>query len=168
MKKRNTMETKKWIEAVSRGGGVCADYMRKLSSADSKDDLFRVLCDANGGEWLFGVHAKGVPVPVEVFMSEFANLVDGKRVVSYPKGYTSKFYCRYSGELVADTTLVYLLECKDVKITVNENSFPAVMLSDGSCAEILVKTGARLNIHIYGDASYNVTGDTKYVRVAKH
>lgn len=162
------MSIKDWIDAMSRNGNVCADYMRKMSYAETKEDMFRVLCDANGGQWLFGLHAKGVPTPVDDFCKEFAAFLNGGRVMEYPQGYTSKFYCRYVDDIDADTTLVYLLECKDASAYVPKNKYPSVILSDGSSADIVLGEGARLNVELYGDARVNIVGDMSRVRTTKH
>lgn len=163
------MQIKDWIEMMSRRGDVCTPYMRRLGAVETREDMFRVLCDANGGAWLFDFHAKHLlQVPVREFMEEFHAYINGGHVMVYPKGYTSKFYCRYSGEVVADTTLVYLLECPDVQITVPANEYPSIVLSSRSHAEIAMLPGARLNIETYGDAEYSVSGDMTRVRVTKH
>lgn len=164
------MEIKHWIEGVSRSGMVCTDYMRKISAVETKEDLFRVLCDSNGGAWLFDMHANGprYQMPVKDFMEEFKSYINGGRVISYSQGYTSKFYCRYSGEIIADTTLVYILECPEVQITVPADAYPSVILSKGCGATIAMMPGSRLNIETYGDAKYSVSGDMTRVRVTKH
>lgn len=171
------MKIKDWIESVSRSGMVCPDYMRKLSAASTKEDMFRVLCDANGGSWLFEMHAKGVPLPIDDFCKEFANYLDGKRVIEYPQGYTSKFYCRSFGvfseeygemmPIIADTTLLYLLECK-ISVSVPKNEYPSIILSNGSNADVVLGEGSRANIELYGDARVNLVGDTTKVRITKH
>lgn len=159
----------RWIESVSRQGGVCQPYMRKIAAAGNKTEMFRVLCDVNGGAWLFELHAKGVPLPIEQFLKEYAAYVNGKKTVEYPSGYTSKFYCRNIGKVVADTTIVYLLECKDANVNVPMNKYPTVVLSHGSSAEIAMGAGSRLNIELYGDAKYTlVDGDKSKVRVTQH
>ena len=163
------MQIKDWIEGVSRSGMVCTDYMRKISAVETREDMFRVLCDANGGQWLFELHAKGAPLPVEEFCKEFANYLNGKRVMEYPQGYTSKFYCRPSEvDIDADTTLVYLLECMDMEIYVPKNKYPSVILSAKSTADVVLGEGARVNIELYGDARVNLIGDTTRVRINKH
>lgn len=163
------MQIKDWIERMSRSGMVCTDYMRKISVAETKEDMFRVLCDANGGSWLFEMHAKGVPLPIEDFTKEFANYLDGKRAIEYPHGYTSKFYCRSTEpDVDADTTLVYLLECKNMEVYVPKNKYPSIILSDGSNADVVLGEGARANIELYGDARVNIIGDQSKVRITKH
>ena len=163
------MTVREWITAMSRNGQVCGDYMRKLECAGSREDLFRVLCDANGGQWLFGMHAKGMPMPVDGLRREFANYLDGKRVMDYPQGYTSKFYCRWDGgDIEADTTLVYLMECKDAPVSVPKNKYPSIILSAGSTADIVLSDGARLNVDLYGDARVNIVGDMSRVRTNRH
>lgn len=159
-----------WVKAMSRRGDVCTAYMRKIAAVSNKTEMFRVLCDVNGGAWLFGLHADGVPLPMEQFQKEYAAYVNGGKTVEYPDGYTSKFYCRHSGDVIqADTTIVYLLECKYAKVNVPMSKYPTVVLSHGSYAEITMGAGSRLNIELYGDAKYTlVEGDKTKVRVMQH
>lgn len=161
------MQIKDWIEKVSRSGMVCTDYMRKISAVETKEDMFRVLCDANGGNWLFEMHAKGVPLPVDEFCREFSNYI-GRRTMEYSQGYTSKMYCRQMSEISADTTLVYLLECMDVEVYVPKNKYPSIILSDGSQADVVLGEGARANIELYGDARVNLVGDQSKARITRH
>lgn len=165
------MQITDWVELMSRRGDVCTSYMRKLGAIETKEDLFRVLCDANGGAWLFDLHAKGpwYPMPVWEFTEEFKAYINGGRVMAYPQGYSSKFYCRYEGdiEILADTTLLYMLECR-ASVLVPANAFPSIILSKGSRASIAMLPGSRLNIETYGDAEYSVSGDMTRVRITKH
>ncbi len=164
------MSVGEWVEAMSRQGGVCTPYMRKISAASNKTEMFRVLCDVNGGAWLFDLHASGVPLPIEQFLKEYAAYVNGGKTVEYPSGYTSSFYCRYNERLiVADTTIVYLLECREAKVNVPMNHYPTLVLSHGTNAEIAMGAGSRLNIELYGDAKYTLVDvDKSKVRVMQH
>lgn len=164
------MTVGEWVKTMSRQGGVCTPYMRKIAAASNKTEMFRVLCDVNGGSWLFDLHANGVPLPIEQFHKEYAAYVNGGKTVEYPSGYTSKFYCRHSGEAIqADTTIVYLLECKDVRVVVPMNKYPTLVLSHGSGANIVMRHGSRLNLELYGDAEYClVDGDKSKVRITQH
>lgn len=169
--RRSAMTVEEWVKMVSRQGGVCQPYMRKIAAAGNKTEMFRVLCDVNGGAWLFDLHAKGVPLPIEQFLKEYAAYVNGKKVVRYPSGYTSEFYCRYyeNFPIIAQTTLVYLLECKGAMISVPVNHYPTLVLSNGSTAEIAMSFGSHLNIELYGDAKYTlVEGDKSKVRIMQH
>jgi hypothetical protein len=145
--------------------------MRKIAAVSNKTEMFRVLCDVNGGAWLFDLHANGVPLPIEQFLKEYAAYLDGRYEVRYPSGYSSKFYCKYAdrdSEIEADTTLVYMLECK-ARVYVPMNHYPTLVLSHGSYAEISMGAGSRLNIELYGDAKYTlVEGDKTKVRVMQH
>lgn len=155
---------------ISRRGDVCTPYMRRLRAVETKEDMFRVLCDANGGAWLFAIHAKNPLVtPVKEFTEEFKSYINGGHVMVYPQGYSSKFYCRYDGdiEIIADTTLLYMLECR-ASVIVPANAYPSVVLSRGSKASIAMMPGSRLNIETYGGAEYSVSGDMTRVRVTKH
>lgn len=164
------MTVEEWVKAMSRQGGVCTPYMRKIAAVSNKTEMFRVLCDVNGGAWLFDLHADGVRLPIEQFIKEYAAYVNGKKTVEYPSGYTSKFYCRHSDDVIqADTTIVYLLECRDAKVNVPMNKYPTVVLSHGTTAEIAMGAGSRLNIELYGDAKYTlVEGDKTKVRIIQH
>lgn len=164
------MQITDWVELMSRRGDVCISYMRKLGAVETKEDMFRVLCDANGGAWLFELAAKDFRMlPIEQFMKEFGGYINGKRIMQYPNGYSGKFYCRHDGEIVADATLVYVLDCPDAKITVPKNNYPSVILSPHSHATIAMEPGARLNIETYGDASVkSIAGDMTRVRINNH
>lgn len=163
------MTVGEWVEEMSRRGDVCTPYMRRIAAASNKTEMFRVLCDVNGGAWLFDLHASGVPLPIEQFLKEYAAYVNGGKTVEYPDGYTSKFYCRNLGEIEADTTIVYLLECMDADVYVPTNKYPTLVLSDGSQADVTLGKGARLNVELYGDAKYTlVDGDKTKVRITQH
>ena len=163
------MTVDEWVKAMSRQGGVCQPYMRKIAAASNKTEMFRVLCDVNGGAWLFDLHSQGVKLPIEQFLKEYAAYVNGGKTVEYPSGYTSKFYCRNLGEVVADTTIVYLLECMDADVYVPANKYPTLVLSDGSQAEVTLDKGARLNVELYGDSCINgIIGDKSKVRIMQH
>jgi hypothetical protein len=164
------MTVEEWVKMMSRQGGVCTPYMRKIAAVSNKTEMFRVLCDVNGGAWLFDLHANGVKLPIEQFLKEYVAYVNGKKVVDYPSGYTSKFHCRDTeGVISADTTIVYLLECREAKVNVPMNKYPTVVLSHGSSAEIAMGAGSRLNIELYGDAKYTIVdGDKSNVRVTQH
>ena len=164
------MTVEEWVKAMSRQGGVCQPYMRKIAAVGNKTEMFRVLCDVNGGAWLFDLHANGVQLPIEQFLKEYAAYVNGGKTVEYPSGYTSKFYCRHSGDVIqADTTIVYLLECKGAKVNVPMNKYPTLILSHGTDATVSLGHGSRLNIELYGDAEYClVDGDKSKVRITQH
>lgn len=161
-------KVRQWIEQVERSGSVCSKYMRRLKAASTKSELFRVLCDVNGGAWLFDLHAKGGRLPLDDFMREYGKYIDGRVRVVYEDGYSSQMHVRrYYGTIEADTTLVWLLECEDVSVGVPPNTYPTVILSHGSHANLKIGDGARVNIELYGDATYTASGDTSHVKVER-
>lgn len=164
------MKTKDWIETMMRSGSVCGDYMRKIRAAETPFEVFRVLCDANGGRWLFEMHNKNPrAVPVCEFMDEYASYINGGKTMAYPQGYTTKFYCRATEpDIDADTTIVYLLECRSMEVYVPKNKYPSIILSAKSTADVVLGEGSRVNIELYGDAVVNVIGDASRVRITKH
>ena len=166
----NSMTVQQWIDSAMRGGNVCNDYMRKWKAAETKAEKFRVICDVNGGEWLFDLDNKGVQLPIESFVEEFYNFINGKQYVEYPKGYTSKFYCRYVGvkDIVANTTIVYMLDCQDTCVRVPSYLYPSLLLSK-TCKDIriTVEKDARVNLTVFGDAECQLEGDTSKVKIER-
>ena len=165
----SSMTVQQWIDSAMRGGNVCNDYMRKWKAAETKAEKFRVLCDVNGGAWLFDLHANGALLPIAQFLKEYAAYVNGGKTVEYPSGYTSKFYCRYDDMSWADSTIVYVLECDNKRVWIPMNKYPTLILSHGSAVEITMCAGSRLNIELYGDAKYTlVDGDKSKIRITQH
>lgn len=164
-------EVFEWIERAERGGSVCAKYVRRLEAASNKSETFRVICDVNGGSWLFSKHAecRGVGMPIDGFAKEFANCVDGRVKARYETGYTSQMHVRRDAgaEILADTTLLYLLECRGVTVVVPPNAYPSVILSDGSSARIVMGDGARANVELYGSAEFTADGCKERIRVER-
>jgi len=159
-----TGSVREWIKAASRSGLVCQDYMRKIAAAERKSEMFRVLCDTNGGRWLFEQHAKGILLPLDDFAAEYAAFLGGKHVVDYG-GYSSKMYCRLDdAEITADTTLVYVLECRNVTITVPKNAYPTIVVSAGSSATIDVREAYKANVETYGVDDIRIIGDATKVK----
>ena len=133
------MTVEEWVKMMSRQGGVCTPYMRKIAAASNKTEMFRVLCDVNGGAWLFDLHANGVPLPIEQFMKEYAAYVNGKKTV-----------------------------CK-ARVYVPMNRYPTLILSHGTEATVQMGVGSRMNIELYGGAKYTLgEGDKSKVRVTQH
>lgn len=155
-----------WVKRAERGGCVCQRYMRRLASASDKASLSKVICDVNGGTWLFEEHSKGVPMPIAELREGYMRYLGRK--IGYSEGYSSKMHVRDHGiEVDADTTLLWLLECRGVVVVVPRNAFPTVALSDGSSAHFRVNEGARLDIVLYGDAEYTADGFTNKIRVER-
>lgn len=164
----NSMTVQQWIDSAMRGGNVCNDYMRKWKAAETKAEKFRVICDVNGGEWLFDLDNKGAQLPIDAFTEEYANFINGKHIVEYPDGYSSKMYCRYveTEDIVADTTIVYMLDCQDLCVRVPSYSYPSILLSK-TCKNIriIVEKDARLNLTVFSDAECHLEGDTSKVKI---
>lgn len=166
------MTIKQWIDNAIQSRLICTDYVRKLSYADTKEGLFRVICDPNGGNWIFDLElklkAKGLKLPKEEFKQEFKNYINGQRVMEYGDEtiYTSKFYMERTEDVIADTTIVYLLDC-NCKVIVPPNRYPNLVISDRS--EVVVEMGenAHVTIDTYGDAKYVFAHD-EYKPITTH
>lgn len=151
---------KEYAESLSRRGYVCNGYMRRIEYADTVGDIYRIMCDVNGGERLLELHSRGVLMPLSAVESEMGRYVNGGMTETYPEGYTSKFYCMYRGNIEADSTVLFILE-SDVSVHVPENCYPRIFVSSGSVASIDVTDCYRAEVEIFGDAEVEITGDGK-------
>lgn len=142
---------------------ICPEGVRKLDACETKADYFRVLCDSFAIDFIPQLLRDGVRLPIEDFCKEFGNYLNGKRVMEYPMGYTSKMYMSYRGDIVADTTIVSCIECGG-DIIVPKNCFARVVLSHGCDFAIRMDRDSKLIIEAWGDAKYSISGDLARVR----
>ena len=159
---------KDWIDLMVAQNAVCPEGVRRLAYCSTKTDVFRVLCDSFSSEWLHEMMLKGIPLPLDQFAKEYAAFVNGNRVMEYgEKGYTSKIYVKYKDLVVADTTIVSLLDCQ-CGVEIPKNKFPRIIVSPHSKVAITMGIGSRLALDVFGDAYYTISGDNSKVRITKH
>lgn len=153
-----------WIEMAKKGGFICREGIQRLAYAKDREDVFRILCDSFSSDFLPDLMKRGVPVPLDVFREEYADFLDGKRVMAYPSGYTSKMYAGYEGDVTADTTIVSLIRCPKVSIAVPRNAYPRVVLSPGTEAWIAVPESSSLILDEWEGSEAHVSGNLFKVR----
>lgn len=123
------MTFEEWINKVIQSGNLCSGYTGKVSSANSKLQLVRIVLDANGVSYLPEMDAKGFPLPYDTILKEFKNYINGNYTAMFSNdkghGYSSSLYCCYAGgnEINVDSTLSVYLGCSNVTLKIRENDF---------------------------------------------
>lgn len=143
---------------------ICQEYSKRIDLAAKKDDIFKILCDANGVSFIAECQKKGIPLPYEAFKQEFAAYVNGKRVMTFNHGVTSKMYIDYTDEITADTTLLSLVRCK-ADVTIPNNKYPRIVLDKDCDVVIRMGAGSRLILDAFEGARYDIVGDQTRARI---
>ena len=162
------MKTQEYIYNLINHRLICNDYVRKLDCASTKQDIFRVLCDINGIEFMMEMMSKNHILPWEDFKKDFANYINGKNVVKYPQGYTSCIYVNWNDIITAETTVigVFISNCD---IVIPKNTYPRIILSPNSHARIsMTDTSCRVALDVWDNATYSISGDMSKVRINNH
>lgn len=161
------MRTDEWLDTMVKRGFVCREGVERLKYATSREDRFRILCDSLAVDFIPSLLDRRHDVPLDDFLEDYSNYVNGKAVIEYPKNYTSKMYVLYQGGVVADTTLCSLIKC-DAEVVVPKNHYPSVILSRVTNAVITLCEGARLDLTVWEGATYSISGDLSRVRITKY
>lgn len=99
----------------ARQNNLCAEYSSKWDSCHSNKQLVDMAFGAKGADYLCDTIAKGWGISPDYIYDRFENFING-RYVSQQKGYSSKLYCRFMGDIEADTTLLILIDT-DANVT---------------------------------------------------
>lgn len=161
--------TDAWLRKMIENGTLCKDYQSRVADADGEGrfGLFRIISDSNGISWVPELMMQGMVLPIEEYKAEYEHYLNGECVVRFPKGYTSKTYVDYSGEITADTTLLGIIRCK-ADITIPDCRWPRIVVSPDSDIRIAMGRGSRLTLDVYGNATYSISGDSTRVRIQRH
>ena len=93
---------------------LCAEYSKTWDACKSNKQIIDMALGVKGIDYLCDTIAKGWGISPEIISERFKSFINGK-YISNQKGYTSKMYCRFSGEINADTTILALIDC-DVNV----------------------------------------------------
>lgn len=120
---------------------MCELYTMRWDRASSPEDIIRLAVDAQGCEWLYQSHKKGLSIPIEYIKKRFANYINGKYVAKFDgkrHGYDGELYVGYDGEIEVRTTNLLLIGCNPTLIFPNY-SVSNVYLIDSKMAGFKVK-----------------------------
>ena len=95
----------------ARRNNLCAEYSQIWDSCKSGKQLADMAFGAKGADYICDTIAKGWGISPDYICSNYSSFINGK-YISQQKGYTSKMYCKYNGDITADTTLIILIDCE--------------------------------------------------------
>lgn len=133
---------------------LCAEYTQIWDSCKSNKQLVDMAFGAKGADYLCDTIAKGWGISPDYICSRFHSFINGK-YISEQNGYNSKMYCRFNGDIKADTTLLILVDCT-ADITLPANCICEIYCA-GKC-DISVRGDGRAVFICYGNTEdINIT-----------
>lgn len=106
---------------------MCREYYGKWDSCHSNKQIMDMALGVKAVDFLCDSIAKGWGLSPEYISVRFKNFINGK-YTSEQKGYTSKMYCQFDGNITADTTIVTLID------SVVELNVPNTSICEVYCA----------------------------------
>ena len=109
---------------------MCSEYYGKWDSCHSNKQIMDMALGVKAVDFLCDSIAKGWGLSPEYISERFKNFINGK-YTSEQNGYTSKMYCKHTGNIKADTTLICLID-SDVVLDIPNASICEVYCT-GKC-----------------------------------
>lgn len=131
----------------ARKNNLCSEYSEKWDSCHSNKQIADMAFGVKGVDYLCDTIAKGWGISPNVICERFGSFING-RYVSEQNGYTSKMYCKFTGNITADTTVVTLID-SDVVLNIPNTSICEVYCT-GKC-RIAVLGDGRAAFVCYGN-----------------
>ena len=145
----------------ARRNNLCAEYSQIWDSCKSNKQLVDMAFGAKGADYICDTIAKGWGISPDYICSRFGNFINGK-YISKQKGYSSKMYCQFTGEISADTTLITLID-SDASVTLPKNCLCEIYCT-GKCKINVTGEGSAVFV-CYGNPDYvNIYGSTGNVK----
>lgn len=139
-------------KAISHG--ICKDYLSEWNKARDKKTMIDIALSSEGCDFMCSSINEGWGVDKRWFKREFGSFLNG-RYKRNDKTYTSSIYIDYKGAILADTTLMQLIDC-DMMIDIPQPMITKIFVCGKSNIEL--KGKGRVIVAIYGD---NVKIDSK-------
>lgn len=134
-------------ENIRLHGMMCGQYGQALDSFSSNKQLADIAMGVQAFDTLGISIANGWGISPEYICERLKNFINGK-YVSHQKGYDSKMYCRYKGEVTSDTSVLMVIDC-DIDLNVPNWSISEVYCT-GKC-NINVSGSGRVVFVCYGN-----------------
>lgn len=142
-----------WIKMIVDADELCANYYDKVNKALSNKQLVDIALDSNGASYLCEMQSKGLALPYDIITSRFGNFINGKYTSEHKNdkgnGYTSAIYCKYDGNINAETTILTLLGC-DCSVLVNNNNVIEVYADKNTDLYICCPNTSLAIVHYWG------------------
>lgn len=91
-------------------GMMCGQYGEALDSYASNKQLADIAMGVQAFDTICISTSEGWGISSNFFHTRLKNFINGK-YISKQKGYTSKLYCEYNGDITSDTTVMLLINC---------------------------------------------------------
>lgn len=90
---------------------LCSEYKKRWDTCRSKKEIMDMALSGGAAPYLCKSICDGWGLSPKSISRDFAPYING-RYLSMQNGYTSRMYCCYSGDAVADSTLMVIISSK--------------------------------------------------------
>ena len=150
------IDLEQFKENIREHGMMCEKYCESLDSFVSNKQLADIAMGVQAFDTLCIGIAEGWGISPEYICARFKNFINGK-YVSEQKGYTSKLYCKYNGDIVADTTTFALID-SDVNVNIPDYAICKIYCT-GKC-NVNLNGGGNVILICYGNPENTVVTGT--------
>lgn len=140
---------------------LCAEYTKIWDSCRNKKQLVDMACGAKGADYLCDTIAKGWGLDPDYIYGHFDRFINGN-YVSNQNGYSSKLYCRFMGDIEANTTLLILIDT-DANITLPKNSLCEIYCT-GKCNIEVFGKGRAVFICYGNESDISITSEEENIK----
>ena len=148
-------EIELYKENIKEHGMMCDRFSASLETAKSNKQIADLALSVQAFDTLAQSIAQGWGISIDFINRRFKNFINGK-YKSQQKGYTSRCYCCYYGDVYIDSTIVLLINCK-VSLFLPANSICEIYCT-GKC-DINVMGSGRAVFICYGEPeNIKITG----------
>lgn len=133
---------------------LCVEYKKKWDACRSKKEVIDMALSGGAAPYLCKSICEGWGISPKNIKENFVPFING-RYLSVQKGYTSRMYCCYSGNIIADATMIVVID-GNMGIEIPASHICEIHCT-GKCTITLIANG-KAKVVCYGD---NVNIDIK-------
>ena len=162
-----------YINQIISKNLLCDEYKELLLRVGSKKQLFDLLSDCNGVSFFCEMQSRGIDTPYGLIYEYLGKYINGQYKPRHELNendercgsYTSAIYVSYANDIVADTTLLSVLNCK-CNIIVPKNKMCTMHIDQKSDVTVVVD-GFGVNVFVYGDGKVKAIGNKDNIKIVK-
>lgn len=138
--------------------GICEEFEERWKKSHTKKELVDMALDVKGADYLCDAIAKGWGIDSYEIKDKFSQFINGTYKPRM-KGYTSEMYCCYKGAILAETTLITVI---DSVMTINIPQYHICeIFATGKCKLEIIGEG-QCTVVAYGEYdNVVIEADTK-------
>lgn len=145
-------ELLKWVSDLYKSDNICLQYYDKIKKAKTKKRIVDIAIDSNGCSFLCDMESKNMLIPYSHITSIFSSFINGNYTSFHgdkERCYTSAIYCKYDGNINAETTILTLL-CCDCSVLVSNNNVIEVYADKNTDLYICCPNTSLAIVHYWG------------------